>query len=93
MAFDLGGIGGALGFGGGTPGDVLAAALGAFTPETTQQPLLRPVKPPRRQRRRPTDPFDFFGTLFTQPATQGLIRGVPANASNQSPQVPLTGIF
>lgn len=36
------------------------------------QPLLKPVQPARRRRRRSSDPFDFFGTLFVDPATQGI---------------------
>lgn len=45
---------------------------GALQALQSEVPMLRPVQPPRRRRRRPSDPFDFFGTLFTDPATQGL---------------------
>lgn len=41
-------------------------------PENIRYPLLRPVKPPRAGMRRSGDPFDFFGTLFTTPATAEL---------------------
>ncbi len=48
--------------------------IGAF-------PLLAPTAPPRRRRRRSDDPFDFFGTLFTNPATGGLN---PTNLLNET---------
>ena len=40
--------------------------------ESLKLPLLKPVQPPKRRRRRSADPFDFFGTLFTTPDTSGL---------------------
>ena len=46
-----------------------------------KRPLLKPVKPPRRRAGRGNDPFDFFGTLFTTPATSGL---APIDLLNQT---------
>jgi hypothetical protein len=34
--------------------------------------LLKPIKPPRGAALRSRNPFDFFGTLFTTPATRDL---------------------
>jgi hypothetical protein len=42
------------------------------TPSSIRAPLLAPVAPPRGATIRSGDPFDFFGTLFTTPATSGL---------------------
>lgn len=41
----------------------------AGTPRT---PFLQPVAPPKGRTFRGLNPFDFFGTLFTQPGTAGL---------------------
>lgn len=63
-----GGIGGI--FGGGISGSTGRAFSSAFRQTSGgQAPLLKPVQPPRRVRRRANDPFDFFGTLFTTPQT------------------------
>lgn len=37
-----------------------------------RSPMLQPVAPPRGATARNRNPFDFFGTLFTTPATAGL---------------------
>lgn len=46
-----------------------------------KKPFLAPVAPPRGATIRSSDPFDFFGTLFTTPATSGLN---PINTLNKT---------
>lgn len=54
----------------GSIGNIMKEAL--KTLKKTPRPLLNPVAPPRGATIRSSDPFDFFGTLFTNPATSGL---------------------
>jgi len=85
MAFGMGGftegLSGALGIEGssedltdvgiGSVGDFMKAAF-KNKKKTTLPPVLKPVAPPGGATIRSSDPFDFFGTLFTNPATSGL---------------------
>ena len=87
---DIASLGG-LGKGGKTFGPGAKDITGAVAPgiagpfSLSGFPLLRPVQPPARRRRRSTDPFDFFGTLSLfnpPPATQGLSN--PTSLLNQT---------
>ena len=66
------GITGLKGFGGPASSSFGAGFASVLGKKGFRQPFLKPTAPPRRQRRRSTDPFDFFGTLFTAPATAEL---------------------
>jgi len=69
-ALGLGGFSNLTGIGVGSIGRMLGEIL---TRKGTTLPLLKPVAPPRSGTAiRSSDPFDFFGTLFTNPATSGL---------------------
>lgn len=48
---------------------------------SAQPPLLGSVAPPRGKTIRSQEPFDFFGTLFTTPATAGLNSMAALNAT------------
>jgi hypothetical protein len=64
------GIGALGGFGG--PSDVAGAIASSLSGRRGIAPLLKPIKPPRGAALRSRNPFDFFGTLFTTPATRDL---------------------
>ena len=68
---------------GSPPGRFALGAIQEILKSGPQLPLLKSVQPPARRRRRSTDPFDFFGTLFNPPtATQGLSN--PTSLLNQT---------